>query len=182
MCSPTPRFSYTGPETVICARPAAPSPALVGRVLGSGRVGTTGVGYGWGVQGRAIPVPHPAARGEVRSQRSGPGRPCKGLEWWGSELGRARPWYHPLRTLQVLRGPLRCTRPSPRANAASWPIKARLTSKYCKVSQNGIVSPEYDEKASHSPYIQNASQKSALEILRFPFCSAFSPKELMGRF
>ena len=32
------------------------------------------------------------------------------------------------------------------------------------------------------PIFQNGLQKSALEILRFPFPAAFSPKELMGLF
>ena len=31
-----------------------------------------------------------AARGEVYDQRSGPGRPCRGLEWWVIQLGRTR--------------------------------------------------------------------------------------------
>ena len=70
----------------------------------------------------------------------------------------------------------------PRANAASWPIRARFVSFYCKVSQNREVSPKFDEKACHSPYIQNGSQMSPLEFLRFPFSRAFSHKELMGLF
>ena len=38
------------------------------------------------------------------------------------------------------------------------------------------------EKAYVSPCFQNASVKSPLEILRFPFLGAFSHKELMGLF
>ena len=45
--------------------------------------------------------------GEQRIQRSGPGSPCRGLEWWDPAAGAPGP-DHPLRTLQVLRGPLRC--------------------------------------------------------------------------
>ena len=67
-------------------------------------------------------------------------------------------------------------------NAASWPIRARFTPLYSKVSQNREVSPKYHEKASHSPYFQNGRQKSPLEILRFPFPRAFSHKELMAHF
>ena len=60
--------------------------------------------------------------------------------------------------------------------------KARFHSYSCKVSQNGRVSPEFVEKACHSPHSQNGLQKSALEILRFPISAAFSHKELMGLF
>ena len=70
----------------------------------------------------------------------------------------------------------------PRANPASWPIVARFQSFYCKVSQNHRVSPKSVEKAYHSPYFQNGSQKSPLEKLRFPFLLAFSHKELLGPF
>ena len=66
--------------------------------------------------------------------------------------------------------------------AASWPITARIDLIYCKVSQNGQVSPKYSHKACHSPCSQNASQKSPLGILRFPVFAAFSPKELMVPF
>ena len=52
----------------------------------------------------------------------------------------------------------------------------------CKVSQNREVSPKYDEKACHAPYLQNGSQKSPLDFLGFPIWLAFSPKELMGLF
>ena len=60
--------------------------------------------------------------------------------------------------------------------------RARLRSHFLKVRQNGQVSPKYHEKASRSPYSQNGSRKSALEILRFPLWPAFSCKELMGHF
>ena len=67
-------------------------------------------------------------------------------------------------------------------NAASWPIRARLGSHYCKVSQNREVSPKSSQKACHSPCFQKRAQKSPLGILRFPISPAFSHKELMGRF
>ena len=67
-------------------------------------------------------------------------------------------------------------------NAASWPIGARFTSFYCKVSQNGQVSPKKCKKACHSPYFQNGLEKSPLGFLRFPFSPAFSRKELLGLF
>ena len=67
-------------------------------------------------------------------------------------------------------------------NAASQPIRARFRLFFSKVSQNHRVSPVLSEKACHSPYIQNGSQKSPLGILRIPFSAAFSHKELMGPF
>ena len=84
-----------------------------------------------------------------------------------------------------LRGPVAYGLPvhawAPR-DAASGPIRARLTSFLSKLSQNGKVSPEYVEKASHSPYSQNRLGKSALGFLRFPLWPAFSHKELMAYF
>ena len=145
--------------------------------------GSTRVGYGTGwVQGGAIPGTHPAARGEVLHQRSGPGRPCKGLEWWVQGLGRTGrrdgsqdhppgPVGPPV-ALPVL-GPSEC-RP--------WPIRARLRSIFRKLSQNGEVSSKSTQKACHSPYFQNEVQISPLDFLRFPIWPAFSHKELMGRF
>ena len=64
--------------------------------------------------------------------------------------------------------------------AASGPIRARFDLISCKVSQTAIVSPKSVEKACHSPYLQNGSQKSPLEFLRFLFWPAFSHKELIG--
>ena len=86
--------------------------------------------------------------------------------------------YHPsgpVRTLQVppCTYPLECP---PRANTARFKVI------YCKVSQNGIVSPVFVNKACHSPHSQNGLRKSPLEILRNPFLAAFSHKELMVPF
>ena len=50
------------------------------------RDGYTGGCTGWVIPGHG--TPSHAARGECRSQRSGPVGPCKGPEWWGSVLGR----------------------------------------------------------------------------------------------
>ena len=60
--------------------------------------------------------------------------------------------------------------------------RARIEAISLKVSQNQEVSPKCVHKACHSPHFQNRVQKSALQILRFPFCSAFSHKELIGPF
>ena len=69
---------------------------------------------------------------------------------------------------------------APRANARSWPIRARIDLNFSKVKQNGGVSPKYVQKASRTPYFQNELQKSPLGILRKPFSLAFSHKELMA--
>ena len=83
-------------------------------------------------------------------------------------------------------GPGRCTRAPPwywdPLNAASWPIRARLTSILLNVSQNDEVSLKSVQKASHSPYSQNGLGKSALGFLRFPYFVAFSHTELMALF
>ena len=63
-----------------------------------------------------------------------------------------------------------------------WANRARIDYILLKVSQNRIVSPEFVEKACHSPYSQNGSGKSALDFLGFPYSTAFSHKELMGHF
>ena len=155
-----------------------------------GQGGCTGWVYrvgipGW-VPGRAIPgyYPAPARKGPCTAKRAPEG--LQGLEWvvhgaWTRHPVRPGSCTHPLGPVGPLQGPP-WYRTLPRANPASWPIRARLPSFYCKVSQNRIVSPNCVEKASHSPYFQNELQKSALEILRFPFSAAFSHKELMGRF
>ena len=142
------------------------------------RVGTAGWVYRVGT-GRAIPVPSQLARGEVHVQRSGPRKPRRGWSGWYMERGRPGgryvPPFGPGRSLAgpSLYIPRRCRL---RANTA------RFKDILLKVSQNGGVSPEYVEKACHSPCAQNPVQKSPLEILRFPFRRAFSHKELMGHF
>ena len=139
-------------------------------------------GYREGYTGWVIPgsSTDPAScEAEACSSEAGPGSPQRGLEWVGTCIAPARapepPTPDPCR---VLRGPLRCPGPLP----ASWPIRARISLIYCKVSQNRRVSPEYCQKACHSPCSQNGPRKSPLGILRFPFWRAFSPKELMGHF
>ena len=105
-----------------------------------------------------------------------------GLEWVGLVLGRTVGGDGSCTTLRArsvlpagppCTGPLECP---PRANMATFDL---ILLNY---SQNGQVSPKYVEKAYVSPYFQNRSQKSPLEILRIPFSSAFSHKELMGSF
>ena len=142
-------------------------------------------GAGWVGQGST----HPAGCCEEvprSTQRSGPDR----REWWGAGTGDYRgfgdgggdgPGYH------LLRRPGRSGQPAlpvPRTLriAASQPIRARFQLIFYKVSQNDEVSPEMCQKACHSPCSIFRVGKSPLEILRFPFSAAFSPKELMGHF
>ena len=121
-------------------------------------------------------------RREVPGQRSGPRSPCRGRSGWSrgrnttgtAAVSQDRP-AGLVRTLQVPPCP---GTPDCRLTAKG----ARIDLISMKVSQNGRVSPKYVKKASVSPYSQNGSRKSPLEIPRFPFLAAFSPKELMGHF
>ena len=136
--------------------------------MGLGRV------YGWVVGGYTGVLPSQLESGGMYSE-AGPVGPARAGV--GGTCCSARP--SPQTTHSAaLRGPLRCLRPLP----ASWPIRARFHQLFSKVSQNRRVSPKCMHKACHSPYIQNGLQKSALQILRFPFSAAFSHKELMGQF
>ena len=60
--------------------------------------------------------------------------------------------------------------------------KARFHDISWKLSENRGVSPKSVHKACHSPCSQNASVKSPLGFLGFPYSAAFSHKELMGHF
>ena len=145
------------------------------RVHGAVRVGIQG-GYTGGV-----PTDH-AARKEGPTQRSGPRKPPVGAGVGGVGPGCVRATQTTTPGPEGLPGPLRCLGTSPRANAASWPIRARIDLILHKVSQNARVSPKSVEKAYVSPYFQNGLKKSPLEKLGFPFSPAFSHKELMGLF
>ena len=55
------------------------------------------MGYGtWVGRGRGIPGTQPRARKEVLHQRSGPRKPCIGLEWVGVGPGASELHDHPL--------------------------------------------------------------------------------------
>ena len=125
------------------------------------------------VQGAQRPGPGSAGVGPG----VGPGGRARGRQYGNG--GGDGSWVPPFGPGQPTRGPP-CTQDP--WNAASWPIGARLGSYFSKVSQNRQVSPKLVNKASHTPYFQNGSQKSPLEILRFPISPAFSHKELMGQF
>ena len=69
------------------------------------------------------------ARGEVSSQRSGPGRPL-GLEWWGTDLGRTRPPDHPLRTPAGSYGARFAVWDPPCEQRAGWVLPRALPTRY----------------------------------------------------
>ena len=109
---------------------------------------------------------------------AGPGTPCRGVEWVVIACGVGGPQNPPSgpgRSLQALPG-------SGTLGCRLWANKARFSVFLLKLSQNGVVSPEKCNKASHSPCFQKRLRKSALEIPGFPFLSAFSHKELMVLF
>ena len=146
----------------------------------------TGVGYtGWVYRvgsRRAIPGYYPAARGDLLNQRSGPRKALQGPGVGGFRRSGALgdgggSQTHPAGPVGAS-GPSLVWDPDCRLSAN----RARFQLLFYKVSQNGQVSLKYVHKASHSPYFQNASQKSPLGILRFPFLTAFSHKELMAHF
>ena len=125
-----------------------------------GTGGYTGWVTGWVYRGSTS---QPSSRGAVPStakrapeaQRAGVGGTgaagALGVRWDGDGQD------HPAGPVGPLRGPP-C--PSlayvpPRANTA------RFDPKYCKVSQDGEVSPEISQKACHSPYSQKRAWKVA---------------------
>ena len=150
-----------------------------GRVYGVG----TWVGYGDRVgTGRGnTGTPSHRARSPADSE-AGPGTSLQG-RWSGWSAGRARVPGTTLRARSVWpRQPSLYQGPAFQSNGRANLKKPRFQSFYSKVSQNDEVSPKKCHKAYHSPYFQNGSQISPLEILRFPFWPAFSCKELMGLF
>ena len=179
MCSHTPRFSY---GTSITAVPTMRTPwcsVCAGWVYGRGMVpGWVG---GW-VYREGNTGPSTLLEERYPDSEAGPGRPSRGLEWvvWVARTPAGS--CTTLRARSVPCWALPVHDPAPRAIPASGPIWARFRSIFSKVSQNEEVSPKSVDKACHSPYSQNGPRNSPLEILRFPFLVAFSPKELMGLF
>ena len=172
-----PRFSYRCPKTVICACAAGWCSVMSEGCTGCGPGGYW-VGYGTGVgTGRGnTGTPSTVLSGGDTSE-AGPGRLLQGA--WSGWVSLQRPLcaQSPEPTLRA-----RSVRPACppwfwALLSGSWPIRAELHLISCKVSQNRGVSPEYVEKAYHSPYFQKRSQKSPLGFLRFPFRPAFSHKE-----
>ena len=141
------------------------------------------MGYGDRVgRGRGIPGTQPLPARRTSDSEAGPGRPCIGPGVGGHWSGCVRAQIPTHSSPLGFRGPLRWDLTSPRANAASGPIRTRLHLISIKHRQNGQVSPKYVEKAYHSPCFQNEVGKSPLEFLRFPELPAFSHKELMVPF
>ena len=168
---------------------AACGPRGVGTAWCPGGYGT-GVGTGWGIPGGYTGEYYPATCEPTRrtaTAGSGPSHREGGTEaGWASPGYRVRrrgrlPDTHPLQPLRGFRGPLRWYL-GPSRNAASGPIRRDSVIFLVKLVKTAECHQKKCEKASHSPYFQNGHQKSPLEILRFPFPSAFSRKELMGLF
>ena len=153
-----------------------------GRVLHAGwvsgwvyRVGNTG--------SQALPSSR-ARKSPV--QRSGPrsllqGGGVGGTGDWARVLvygGRGRLYPHPsgpVGPLQALPGiyPRNAHLGPIRRDSTSFPRKLVKTAKcHRKVSKRPVI----------VPILQNGSEKSPLDFLRFPFITAFSHKELMGGF
>ena len=178
MCIRTPRFSYGTSETCVRHRVLHRqlSARRVGRVY---RVGTR-VGIPVGTRGGYTGYyPASCSRGANPDSEAGP-EALQGLEWWSGCSGRVpgASGDHPCGARSALQASLS----PPRADAASWPIRARFRLSYTKVSQNDEVSTKSTHKACHSPHFQNGLRNSPLEILRFPYFAAFSHKELMVPF
>ena len=133
-------------------------------------MGVPGVWYQGGYTGWVIPghgTHRPAARKEQTYQRSGPRRPCRGRSGWVGAAGASELLTHPS-------GPVGHPRCPPwsgpllgQSNGRANHQKARLRSKYCKVSQNDEVSPKYVNKASVTPYFQNGSESHLLKFWDF---------------
>ena len=158
MCSWTPRFSYRVLKTVICTCSWVPTAGVPFVLAGDADVldgWVTRVGIpGWVREG-VLPGYYPAARGGVLNQRSGPRKPCRGWSGWVQGSGRTRYGdgggdgrYHPSGPVGPTSGPslylpLRLPPYSQK--------RARFQVISYKVSQNDEVSPEFAEKACHSP-------------------------------
>ena len=122
------------------------------------------------------------ARGEVPTAEGGPRKPCRGWSGWSGARTDRRlygPWYHPSGPVGPLQGPP-CTRVL--GNAASWPIGRDLTSFLVKLVEMTKCRQKSCKRPVIVPIFQNGSEKSPLEILRFPIYVAFSHKELMVPF
>ena len=84
-----------------------------------------------------------------------------------------------------LRGPvsalwaLPCPGPS---ECRPWPIGRDSMTFLIKLVKTAKCHQNVSKRPPLVPIFQNGSQKSPLEILRFPYSAAFSPKELMGHF
>ena len=179
MCSQTPRFSYSVLKLGVRHRVLHRQLSARRGSTGPGWVLRTGIRVGWAgvyppVQ-RAKDVPCKAE--QIPAKRA----PEALREGWSGWVSVQRP----RTSAPTPAGPAPdpwSSAGAPRANPASWPIRARFDLHFTKLSQNRVVSPKYVHKASLSPCFQNGSQKSPLDISRIPFSVAFSHKELMAHF
>ena len=137
------------------------------------------MGYGDRVGNTGWVIPGPRTEPtQVLTAKRAPDCPAGAGSGWSGPCGvggSQNPPFGPGRSMLALPG-------SGTLECRLWANRARFDDILLKVSQNGEVSAVYVEKACHSPCFQNEPQKSPLEIPRFPFCAAFSHKELMGHF
>ena len=189
MCSNTPRFSLDPLKTVICAcprwsrGPVYPSCWPVTPTYGTGytgwlyRVGIPG-GYTGG-------VPSHLLAGSKPRQRSGPRKAQGGWSGWSGCSGRATGYGGTGRSVPPS-GPGRShpwALPVPPSQMSHLGPKGRDSSQYSvKLVRTTKCRQEMCKRPVIVPVCQNGSEKSPLEILRFPFSVAFSCKELMGPF
>ena len=129
-------------------------------------------GYTGGYPGGLYRYPPSTLLEEPISSEAGPGSPAGagvgGI--WAGVLGTAAgtaPGTTSARPGRSTPGGPPC--PRTLRNAASQPITARFHDIYCKVSQNGVVSPILVEKACHSPYLQTAPKSRLLNFPDFHF-------------
>ena len=183
VCSATPRFSYAVPKTVICACPA---------VTEHGTAATLGTGYGRGAVrvgggGGVIPT-HPAGcsrRSQKHPAKRAPEGPAGPWSGWGAGPGDymcsaagTAPRYHPSGPVRTLVLP--CTWDP--QNAASGPIRRDFRSFPGNLVKTAECHPNSSKRPTIVPISKKRLQKSPLGFLRFPYCVAFSHKELMGHF
>ena len=166
--------------------PEAPAtvPAVTCDPCSSGgryRAGIQGGYTGWG--GEGYTGYYPAARGDLRNQRSGPRKPLQGAGVGGflrsGALGDGggsqdhpsgpvgHPWYPPCPGTLI---------------AASQPKGRELTSFPLKLVKTRKCHQKVVKRPVIVPILQNGSRKSPLDFLGFPYFTAFSHKELIGSF
>ena len=125
-----------------------------------------GMGTGW-VLGGAIPGYYPpSCKVPMRNVPAVRGQGVLGpsLGEYARRRGRL-----PGTTLRAGRCPWPLPVPGTLAYAASQPIRARFKVYLLKVSQNAEVSPEYVQKACHSPCSQTGSESHLLKFPDFRF-------------
>ena len=158
MCSTTPRFSYAGSKTAICACPSGPVPRGVVHALaevvrwvyqgGYSRVGIRGGYTGYYPAARC-----PTARVLLTAERA-PEAPSGGWSGWSGGAVPGHRLQGPRMTSSRDARTHPCGARSVPCRGLPWCSPGKRTRFHHishKVSQNREVSPKYVEKACHSP-------------------------------